>query len=186
MSKLRSRVSLLAVFLLLPSGLLCSEPWLKEGSFSASAGAGTQVLFEALDVYLEGEYIFWQTENRSLSFGAAVKAMMYTYETANFALVYRTFNLGFAALASVHLGLSGIGLPGWLDRLDPYLDIGACYIGALYSKEYSPSFGMSKYTGFSFAAAAGINWYFTRNLALQVEGYHYSYNGVLLGIKYRF
>ncbi len=165
-----------------------SGSWgMSDGSFALSAGIGSQMWFEGVDAYPGVEYIFAKADIGGIgfSFGAAGRGAVYVFEDTYFAASWNEIVIGGAILGTAHLGLSQFAVPKVIARADIYVASGVRYLKAIYGDGYDSSYGESNYDGFGFAALLGIDYYLTERLAVQLEGYHYGYNGLLLGLLYR-
>jgi hypothetical protein len=141
------------------------------GNFSAMVGFGSGILIGGLDLYGGAEYDFTKvniTDTIPLTIGGAARVSYWGWSTLGYGYSY----LGMGGFAIAHLSWKDV-LPdqAWAKDLDSYIGLGlATYI---YGDGYS------KITAFypGFGSIAGTNWFFAKNLALNLEGGYYGFGG---------
>ena len=111
-----------------------------------------------------------------LAFGVEGKGMI------NFYPGFWT-SYGVGALLTAHLGLKGLDIPDFLQRLDFYIGAG---VGLSW---FSYDTGVSTYGAMNvgFATSDGVAYYFNDKWAVYLEGTYWGYSGGgAIGVRYTF
>lgn len=186
---------LLAIVLVLFIGLGAAvaqdggfEPLMAPGDLAVTAGIGWGFLYGAIDVsggveLMLGKFMIGDT--LPLTYGVAAKASYYKYNYGGFGGDYYYSFLGAGGFGTLHLGLKDADLPEGLDFMDNtdwYIGLGAGF----YSYDYS--YYGDEYVEFRLGlrSVGGVNYFFTPNFAINVEGGYYGgWGGGLIGLLFK-
>jgi hypothetical protein len=183
---------LLAIILVLFIGLGAAvaqdggfEPLMAPGDLAVTAGIGYGFLWGAIDVsggveLMLGKFMIGDT--LPLTYGVAAKAAFYRYNYS-YSNDYYTY-MGAGAFGTLHLGLKDADLPdglGFMSNTDWYIGLGAgfyMYNASWYSSDDGLEIGLR--------SVGGVNYFFTPNFAINVEGGYYGgWGGGLIGLLFK-
>ena len=178
---MKKLVLVLAVILVLalPSTVFAQKNWdglVHRGDFAAFVGVGFGWGFTIAPGV---EWCFADVKvgkTVPLAFGLMGKGMI------NFYPGFWT-SYGVGALATAHLGLKGLDIADFLQRLDFYIGAG---VGLSW---FSYDTGISTYGSMNvgFATADGVAYYFNDKWAIYLEGTYWGYSGGgAIGVRYTF
>jgi opacity protein-like surface antigen len=179
---MKKAVLVLAVILVLvlPSAAFAQKNWVglvHKGDFAAYAGVGVGYGFSVVPGV---EWAFADVKFGNtvpVAFGLTGKGILNFYPG-----FWSSYGLG--ALATAHLGLKGLDLPDFLQRLDFYISAG---LGVSYFSWNSGYTALFNDWHFGFATADGVAYYFNDKWAIYAEGTYMGYvAGAVIGGRYTF
>lgn len=179
MKKLACGFVLAALLLVIPAAAFAqTENWdgqVHKGDFTAQVGVG---LGWGITIIPGVEWIWgdWKLGGVvPLAAGAAVKGAV------NFYSDYWS-SFGAAGLVTAHLGLKGLDIPDFLQKLDFYVGAGL----GLYYYSWASGYLGGDELSFGFAQTSGTAWYINDKIALYAEYNYWGYSRGVLGILFRF
>ncbi len=168
------------------------EPLMAPGDLAVTAGIGYGFFWGAIDVsggveLMLGKFMIGDTI--PLTYGVAGKAVYYSYSWDSWGgYSYKDVYLGAGVFGTLHLGLKEADLPDGLDFMnntDWYVGLGAGFYSYTYTWDYDSTNDTSFKVG--LRSVGGVNYFFTPNFAINVEGGYYGYGsgGGLIGLLFK-
>ncbi len=190
MKKLALLLAVLVLILAIPSAVFAQKKapakkaaetgWdglVHKGDFAAYAGIGIGYGFSIVPGV---EWAFADvkiSDTVPLAFGLSAKGLINFYPG-----FWSSYGLG--VLATAHLGLKGLDIPDFLQKLDFYLSAGLGLSYFSWESGYVPLFDNPH---FGFATADGVAYFINEKWAVYLEGTYVGYvAGAVIGARYTF
>ncbi len=162
------------------------EPLMAPGDLAVTAGIGYGFFWGAIDVsggveLMLGKFMIGDT--LPLTYGVAAKAAYYSWNGG--ISTYNDTYLGAGGFGTLHLGLKDADLPdglGFMSNTDWYIGLGAGF----YSWTWGNDGSTTSELRIGLRSVGGVNYFFTPNFAINVEGGYYGgWSGGLIGLLFK-